>query len=419
MGIGTILISYLITKKITNSKSISLVTVFTLICSIWLNRYFIWIRMYPFIIFTFLVTTLLLLKFYDKKEIKYIILSLISAIITFFFHRIGILAIIIVSSVFCFEIILKNLKNFRDKKKEILIFSITGIIILIFGINFSLEQVNFSKIGFDSFLMNFLLEEYLFFVVGTLAYLLIVEFPKKEKTFLFSIILLIASLAYSFVIYNLIEYRERYFVMFFPIFIILSFSSIYIILKKLKLNSILIIFISILLSISIISINENFSFKQYEGISNKGYEFVIQNLNNNSIVIGHPSQTTLVNIKQADYWLISSKKEIEKYSLNQDNEYNRFSGAKAIDLEELKKIEKQEKQIFIVWHSYRRKFMSQDLLNHITDYYYYYPKISRQESDNNGGIEVFSYLKIDSGNPCKIDFLPRSNYTYVPECKDI
>lgn len=413
------LLLFLISRKyLTVLESSFPLFVYTL--SNWAKEFSTWPRMYEILNFSFLLYIYLLEKFQKtKKPIFYYTAGVIS-IISIFIHAIGLL--LPVSYVVFTLIFFKKAWLYQLKKATLLFFALGAILFILFLLIFL--NVNLTQVLFPSlYPFEFWLEEYSFLIVTFFASLPIwlFEYLRNKHISLHAILLFFGLLLFSGIVYTQMPERYRYMYPLLPLFIL----NVFILIKRLSTHfqlTPLAPFIMFLSTSMIFFTNSNISLSPYVGYEYAPFNLIKESYQAGDEILGQTPQTVLTNTGKVTGWLTSDMNDILAYD-NHDNATNRFTNAAVVDFKRLQEMEREGKQIYIVFPSYRRKFLSQELLNHIAMNYYYYPAYSHLAEKNNlgyndiTGVELFSYKKITTQTTsCKVSALPQLPAIYEPQC---
>jgi uncharacterized membrane protein len=366
-GVAIIALAFSIAKKFYN-KNIAILTAVFVSLSYWQIAWSRQARWYTLLILFFWSTWYFFYKYLNTKKPKDLVALLILLIFTILTHKIGYFLILAMIIWYFFDQFYPKLKQKTLNKSDHLRLSIIAIALIVIMI--VIERITFSGFLWQNiknitlhyklpFYLNFYIKTYILFLFFTLYYFFTRKSSTERRLVLFILWpFVIYLILYSF-LSNIVHYRYL-----FPTtlaFYILGSAGIIEFVKNIKRSKnrkIIVIIIAglFLLSHHIVIIprshyileadSPNLSGRPYYSRTpqpdfNKGYNFIIENLNNNEIVISSHPHFNKIFLNQPGYWIkynyLGFSNDLNSKYGDGDQEY--YVGAKIIDdLAELKEI---------------------------------------------------------------------------------
>ncbi len=234
IGTFTILINYIVVKKIFNSKNVALLTTIGISISLWLINYSREVRFYAFNVFVLYIIIMCLYSFILTKKTKYLLILTFAMVIGTINH----LIILILTPILIFPILFylkEKIRRFNkiEKLHLIIVFLVSILLIILFRgtITYFLFDVN----DYDFWSHSYLFYYNLFiikFKIITIIFLSVavssIFYRKKVQDYLF----IYSSIIIATIMSIIIDAKtERYALIIYPLILVISIKELYCLVK--------------------------------------------------------------------------------------------------------------------------------------------------------------------------------------------
>lgn len=422
-------ISWYTIGRWVDGRLVAVGSVALLIASTRFQRYSVWPRMYPFAL-AFISATMVALLYADRRESPLALgVAWAFSLLAFFTHRLAVMAVLVVGVVTAAELA-PRWRALSRGRQAVFAFAGAGFTLWL-GVK-ALARIPFADLWINTYPLRHLLDVMPAVVVlaaiGGFALLRRVLAGQRNGERPLVALWLVSMPVYTVLVYSMITHRPRYLIFIFPLIFLSAVLPLrlgatrlaswadrqgYDVSRRVATAVVVVLAVS-----ALIPTGAAFSAEMRHGRSPEVFDTVrAADAESEMTLIAHEPHTAMMNAGRVDYWLMPGDGRREKYSVNGSGVTHQVTGAPILkNLSELRRAESEAPQTTIVWHSYRRRAMSQPVLDYVAENYYYYPEISHSRPGSPRGFELWTKTPIEGETVCKVEKIQKKPDTWEPQC---